>query len=270
MQGGAVKKNPIWMVIWLLIIMLAGPCFHASAADGPVIQKEEPEDVGKGRVRIQAVVEPGYSPGIHVELMPESDSGVVHEYLLGEGNGYEMTDLVMEGTYGCVCYVDEEDMWNMDVSVSYGGGSKAVEAGAPEAVYAVVAGSPDYVGEYGWLSYFVSENDAGLKGPVSAEEIEALTGRLAAMQDSIEEDAIKAEDLNPPEDCVTPAADLMPEDKEDAEMTENGQIQDVEEGQAEKPENTAVLVIAAAAAAVAICRAAYGFFRPAGRGQGEN
>lgn len=271
MQGGIKRqKNLIKLIIWPIAIMLAGPCFYAAAADGPVIQKEEPEDAKKGSVRIQAVIEPGYSLRIHVELMPESERGVVHEYLLSEENGYELTDMVMEGTYGCVCYVDEEDLRDLDAAVSYEGGSKEAEAGSPEAVYVVVAGSPDYVGEYAWLSYYVSEIDAGLSGSVSLEEIDTISRRLTAMQDSAEEDGMEAEDLNPPEKYIRPAADMNAEDKDDAEKKEYGQEQDVEESFAEKPTNTVAIVIAAAAVTAAFCRAVYKSLKPAGRRQGEN
>ena len=263
-------KGPfIKLFIWLFIFVSTGFSFHVKAADTPVVQMQEPEGAVKGKVRLQAVIEPGYLPTIHAELVPDFEEGVVHEYVLSEGNGYELSDEIMEGTYGCVCYVDEKDMWKSDVTVTYGAGSKEVYAQAPEAVFVVIAGSPDYAEGNTWLSDYMSESGTYLKGFVSRNEIDELVGRLTAMQDGVETDYAEEEDINPPEEYVSPAVQ-EPEEEPEKEEKDADNEPEKEENGAQRSWAKAAAIIAAVIVLIALCRAAYGCMSLLRHGRGDN
>ena len=213
----------------------------AYAADAPVEQYEDPEDAEKGHVYIKAVVETGYSPSIYVELIPEFEEGVSHVYTLDESNEYAVSDDIMTGPYGCICYVSRESSRKSDVQVTYGAGSREVlygQDGPPS--FVVVAGSPHFVKEYYWLSDHRDPDGKYLSGHLSEKEVQEIFRYMVEAQDSWqEEDSEEYEDA-PPEEYEDPAVGRT-QDSPEPQETDTGNIVDETGGM------SSVLIAAAAA-----------------------
>lgn len=179
------------------------PYMRAFAADTPVVESRDPEDAVKGHVYIRAALQEGYSPVIHVELLPETEGCVSHSYVLDAENGYGVSDDIAEGVYGCICYTDESSNRRYDVQAVYGGEAQEVREGTDDPpCFLVIAGSPEFAENCRWLSTYRDSEGEYLKGTVTAEQIMAITGRLTALQDN-EEDAAVPD--NPPEEYHDPS-----------------------------------------------------------------
>lgn len=211
----------------LAISAAPAPHLCALAADAPVAEAEDPEDAVKGHVYIRAALQEGYSPIIHVELLPETEGCVSHSYVLDTENGYGVSDDIAEGTYGCICYVDESSTWKYDIQAVYGGEEQEViKENDDPPCYLIVAGSPEFAEGNSWLSTYRDQDGRYVDGTVTGEMITEIKKRMIASQDT-EEDGEPIPD-NPPEEYTDPSIPAEEEDGEPA-VEEPGQGQDEEE-----------------------------------------
>ena len=198
-------KKIIAFMACVAIVFAAAPA-AVNAADTPVIETQDPDDAVKGSVVVRGAVQTGYTPTIHVELIPESEEGSVHTYTLSIDNEYEITDQIMIGQYGCVCYCDKEDSYKSDVTVMYGGPKREVmEGDGQPPVFVVVAGSPSFVNEYEWISDYRSNSGEYPKGYISQSDAENMYRTMIARDSGDTADAVGEEEAAPPEEYESPA-----------------------------------------------------------------
>lgn len=166
----------------------------ALASDQAVVFTEDPADAEKGKVCIGAIVEKGFKGEVTVELYPEFVDGSIHKYTLSKENNYLLSDDIMTGSYEAVAYLSGEDRKNSETA-TYGGESLKVRPGSEDAPYfAAVAGSNDFVEEYGWLSAYATRKGTELCGPVTWDEAKDLFRETIALQDHSEQTTSELED----------------------------------------------------------------------------
>lgn len=154
----------------------------ALASDQAVVFTEDPADAEKGKVCIGAIVEKGFKGEVTVELYPEFVDGSIHKYTLSKENNYLLSDDIMTGSYEAVAYLSGEGRKNSETA-TYGGEALKVRPGSEDAPYfAAVAGSSDFVEEYGWLSAYATGKGTELCGPVTWDEARAFFEDAVAHQ----------------------------------------------------------------------------------------
>ena len=236
-------KQAVFVIAALLIAVTAAPAPALASDSREIVTGEDPEDAVKGHVYIRAVVEKGYRPMIDVELIPASEEGAVHTYTLSEENGYGISDDIMVGEYGCICYPDITETWKSDATAIYEGHEQEVTEGG-DTCFVVVAGSPDFTEKYSWMSYYRDEDGGTLSGYLSRSEARALEENLYIRQDAEEEVPEEEHEDNPPEeyeDPGVPAEEEQPEEPS-VQLEEDGNVTAI----------TAVMIKAAAAALVVL------------------
>ena len=140
-----------------------------------------------GHVYVRAAVEEGYQADISVILAADFEGGTAHEYHLNPGNGYGVSDDIVEGSYLCVPFIADPEQ-DGTVYVEYGGGDKSVTR-EQDTVFVVVAGSSGFVKSYLWISGLRDMEGGYLKGEISREQAEEAFQETVAGQREQQEEA---------------------------------------------------------------------------------
>lgn len=230
------------------------------ASDQAVVFTEDPADAEKGKAYIGAIVEEGFNGEVTVELYPDFPEGSMHKYTLSKDNSYLVSDDIMTGSYEAVAYLSGEGRGNRETA-TYGGDELKVRPGNEDAPYfAAVAGSNDFVEEYGWLSVYATGKGTKLCGPVTWDDAKGFF-----------EDAVAQQGIKTPEQETTKPDDGTAVWEPEFDITENspgigedsGEGKTVDGGEDTQPEHPAKETgrwkVPAAAAAVCIL-AGCGFF----------
>lgn len=230
------------------------------ASDQTVVFTEDPADAEKGKVYIGAIVEKGFKGEITVELYPDFQEGSLHKYTLSKENSYLLNDDIMTGSYEAVAYLSGENQGNGETAM-YGGEALKVRPGSEDAPYfAAVAGSSEFVEEYGWLSVYATGKETKLCGPVTWDEAREFFKDAVAQQDKEEPGQ---ETTGPEGDTAVWEPEIDITENNPVANTDSGEGRTAEESQdteAERPaEKTGRWKVPAAAAAVLVL-AGCGFF----------
>ena len=230
----------------------------AYASDQAVVFTEDPADAEKGKAYIGAIVEKGFKGEVTVELYPNFQGGSMHKYTLTKENGYLLSDEIMTGIYEAVAYLSGENRGNGETAM-YGGEALKVRPGSEDAPYfAAVAGSSEFVEEYGWLSVYATGKGTKLCGPVTWDEARAFFKDAVAQQNMNEQETTEPEGNTA---VWEPEIDIT-ENNPDAN-TDSGKGKTSEENQdteTERPSKRTGRWKAPAAAAAVLVLAGCGFF----------
>lgn len=167
------------MMAMLTALMLP---IAALASENDVIFYPDPEDAVLGHVYIGAVVEEGFTDDVTVELYPMFAEGNIHRYILTADKGYVDSDDIMVGEYDAIAYLTNSDQ---DTSATYSANEQEVTEGdGTHPYFAAVAGSKQFVDEYGWLSAYATEKGTALSGPLSWTRAKDLFKETIAVQNN--------------------------------------------------------------------------------------
>lgn len=231
------KKNKKWILAVFAFVMASMFLFSATAyaSDQTVVFTEDPADAEKGKAYIGAIVEKGFKGEITVELYPDFHGGSMHKYTLSKENGYLLSDNIMTGSYYAVAYLSGEDRGKGETA-TYGGEALKVRPGSEDAPYfAAIAGSSDFVEEYGWLSVYATGKGTELCGPVTWEEAKGFFQDAVARQDQKTETDISEPESNT--DVWEPEIDIT--ENHPSAKTDNKQENKSEETQDTEAEHPA-------------------------------